>query len=97
MVIGKRVNLKRVFQENKARQIFQKTNFSYPLIRTYVCVLASTKYKWYSFQVLYHLPPCGKTVYHSFHSCTENIYLGVNIKAYSLNQYNTVKLTNSEK
>ena len=25
---------KRVFQENKARQIFQKTNISYPLIRT---------------------------------------------------------------
>ena len=25
---------KRVFQENKARQIFRKTNFSYPLIRT---------------------------------------------------------------
>ena len=26
--------LKRVFQENKARQIFRKTNSSYPLIRT---------------------------------------------------------------
>ena len=26
--------LKRVFQENKARQIFRKTNISYPLIRT---------------------------------------------------------------
>ena len=26
----------RVFQENKARQIFQKTNISYPLIRTHV-------------------------------------------------------------
>ena len=25
---------KRVFQENKARQIFRKTNISYPLIRT---------------------------------------------------------------
>ena len=25
---------KRVFQENKARQIFQKTNISYPLKRT---------------------------------------------------------------
>ena len=25
---------KRVFQENKAHQIFQKTNISYPLIRT---------------------------------------------------------------
>ena len=28
---------KRVFQENKARQIFYKTNISYPLIRTRVC------------------------------------------------------------
>ena len=26
---------KRVFQENKARQIFRKTNISYPLIRTH--------------------------------------------------------------
>ena len=25
---------KRVFQENKVRQIFRKTNISYPLIRT---------------------------------------------------------------
>ena len=30
--------LKRVFQENKARQIFQKTNVSYPLIRTRTCM-----------------------------------------------------------
>ena len=29
---------KRVFQENKAHQIFQKTNVSYPLIRTQMCV-----------------------------------------------------------
>ena len=28
---------KRVFQENKARQIFCKTNISYPLIRTRTC------------------------------------------------------------
>ena len=28
---------KRVLQENKARQIFQKTNISYPLIRTPSC------------------------------------------------------------
>ena len=28
---------KRVFQENKARQIFRKTNISYPLIRTPAC------------------------------------------------------------
>ena len=27
---------KRVFQENKARQIFRKRNISYPLIRTHV-------------------------------------------------------------
>ena len=26
--------LRRVFQENKARQIFRKTNISYPMIRT---------------------------------------------------------------
>ena len=29
---------KRVFQENKAHQIFRKTNISYPLIRTRTCV-----------------------------------------------------------
>ena len=28
---------KRLFQENKARQIFRKTNISYPLIRTRTC------------------------------------------------------------
>ena len=28
---------KRVFQESKARQIFRKTNISYPLIRTHTC------------------------------------------------------------
>ena len=28
---------KQVFQENKARQIFRKTNISYPLIRTRTC------------------------------------------------------------
>ena len=28
----------RVFQENKVRQIFRKTNISYPLIRTRTCV-----------------------------------------------------------
>ena len=28
---------KRVFQENKARRIFRKTNISYPLIRTCTC------------------------------------------------------------
>ena len=26
-----------MFQENKARQIFQQTNISYPLIRTLMC------------------------------------------------------------
>ena len=30
--------LKRVLQENKARQIFRKTNISFPLIRTRMCV-----------------------------------------------------------
>ena len=30
---------KRVFQENKARQIFQKTNISYSLIRTHTHTL----------------------------------------------------------
>ena len=36
---------KQVFQENKARQIFRKTNISYPLIRTrtYVCVSVGKK------------------------------------------------------
>ena len=36
---------KLVFQENKARQIFRKTNTSYPLIRTctYVCVSGGKK------------------------------------------------------
>ena len=32
------MNLKKVFQENKARQIFRKTNISYPTIRTRTCV-----------------------------------------------------------
>ena len=38
--IGKRAKgwiSKRVFQENKARQIFRKTNISFPLIRTPTC------------------------------------------------------------
>ena len=37
---------RRVFQENKARQIFQKVNICYPLIRTgtYVCVSGGKKY-----------------------------------------------------
>ena len=30
---------KRMFQENKARQIFQKTNISYCLIRTHTCAI----------------------------------------------------------
>ena len=34
---------KRVFQENKARQIFRKTNISYPLIRTRTCVSGGKK------------------------------------------------------
>ena len=39
---------KRVFQENKARQIFQKTpNISYPLIRTYMCVSGGKKYSFF--------------------------------------------------
>ena len=32
---------KQVFQENKARQIFERTNVSYPLIRTRLCA-----YQW---------------------------------------------------
>ena len=37
--------LRRVFQENKARQIFRKTNISYPMIRTgtYVGVSGAKK------------------------------------------------------
>ena len=34
---------KRVFQENKARQIFRKTNISYPLIRTKIYIHQSYK------------------------------------------------------
>ena len=34
---------KRVFQENKARQIFRITNISYPLIRTRMCFCLITK------------------------------------------------------
>ena len=34
---AKRKIFKRVFQENKARQIFRKTIISYPLIRRYTC------------------------------------------------------------
>ena len=34
---------KRVLQENKARQIFRKTKFSYPLIRTRACVYRGVK------------------------------------------------------
>ena len=36
---------KRVFQENKARQIFRKTNISYPLIRSGTCAYQRT-YQW---------------------------------------------------
>ena len=32
-----------VLQENKARQIFRKTNISYPLIRTHACELHNDK------------------------------------------------------
>ena len=34
---------KRMFQENTAGRIFWKTNISYPLTRTYVCVLGGKK------------------------------------------------------
>ena len=34
---------KRVFQENKTRQIFRKTNISYPLIRTHTCAYQKGK------------------------------------------------------
>ena len=33
---------KRVFQENKARQIFRKTKISYPLIRTHTRTWVNT-------------------------------------------------------
>ena len=47
-IVGNKVKgriSKRVFQENKARQIFRETNISYPLIRirTYVCVSGGKK------------------------------------------------------
>ena len=38
---------KRVFQENKARQIFWKTNISYPLIRTCTLVLRFSLVSYY--------------------------------------------------
>ena len=34
---------KRVFQENKARQIFRKTNIYYPLLRTRTCAYQKGK------------------------------------------------------
>ena len=34
---------KRMFQENKARQIFQKMDISYPLIRTCISSVNATK------------------------------------------------------
>ena len=34
---------KRVLQVNKARQIFRKTNMSYPLVQTHVCVSGGKK------------------------------------------------------
>ena len=49
---------KRVFQGNKARQIFRKTNTAYPLIRTgtYVCVSGGKKCSIFGkFDVLYFL------------------------------------------
>ena len=39
-VVGNKANgriSKRVFQENKGREILRKTNISYPLVRTRVC------------------------------------------------------------
>ena len=35
---------KRVFQENKARQIFRKANISYPLIRTRTCAYQGVRH-----------------------------------------------------
>ena len=40
---------KRIFQENKAHQIFRKTNISYPLIRTRTCYIVLSvisRYLW---------------------------------------------------
>ena len=34
---------KRVFQENKARQIFRKANISYPLVQTRTCAYQRVK------------------------------------------------------
>ena len=50
---------KRVLQENKARQIFQKTNISNPLIRSRVCLYQGVKNSSFSenlacFVFLYH-------------------------------------------
>ena len=45
---------KRVLQENEERQIFQKTNISYPLVRIRMCVSGSKKYS-IKFGMLYFL------------------------------------------
>ena len=38
---------KRLLQENKARQFFQKTNISYPLIRTRTCARKGKKWQFF--------------------------------------------------
>ena len=40
--------LKRVFQENKARQIFRKMNISYTLIRSRTCAYHGVRNFWFS-------------------------------------------------
>ena len=39
---------KRLFQENKARQIFRKINISYPLIRTCTCTYQGVRNLYFS-------------------------------------------------
>ena len=47
---------KPLFQENKAHQVFQKTNISYPLIRTHVYVSGGKKCSFFGkFGVLFFL------------------------------------------
>ena len=52
---AKRRISKRVFQENKARQIFQKTNISYPLIWTRMCVYQGVRNVRFSENLAYFL------------------------------------------
>ena len=44
---------KRVFQENKTRQIFRRTNMAYPLIHVRTCAYQEVKYVCFSENLMY--------------------------------------------